>query len=164
MQILQRLRKALYERTACQILIQRLRFVYRCNKIQCHCMLHERTAAKWSASYIRHHVVDPRCRSGRRQRSLSNIDSFQRLHGRGVLLEVGTEKKLEMGNGKREMRSCIIHRQAVFLCFFANWCSRLNQQLEWKLNPNPNTNTKVVRAGPKYRFRRSVPAQVANCE
>ena len=45
-------------------------------------MLHECTAAKWSASYIHNHVVDPRCRSGRRQRSLSNIDSFQRLHGR----------------------------------------------------------------------------------
>ena len=82
MQILQRLRIALYERTACQILNQGLRYVYRCNKIECHCMLHERTAAKWSASYIHNHVVDPRCRSGRRQRSLSNIDSFQRLHGR----------------------------------------------------------------------------------
>ena len=41
----------------------------------------------------------------------------------GVLLKVGTEKremgneKWETGNGKREMGSCIIYRQAVFLCF-----------------------------------------------
>ena len=46
--------------------------------------------------------------------------------------------------------SCIIYGQAVFYVSSANWHSRLNQQLEWK--PNPNPSTKVVRAGQKYRF------------
>ena len=60
-----------------------------------------------------------------------------------------------MGNGKWEAGNGIMYNidKPFFYAVFANWRSRLNQQLEWKLNSNPKTNTKVVRAGPKYRYR-----------